>query len=260
MIATNRAHPQYRRKRALGQVGFMLGEKMQGVPVLGVREDRCYETPALQKAKDRAKEAWKKTQCFQPIALDTKTKAILNELHHSRMQIFETLATLSLSGPSEYSFEDDGGYEFIFKTELPGGRRWDQRCAAISCQVAVETFRKAIDEFQKLGLIWFETVRGRCTYIFINGLQKFVKTRWWRSIVDSDRREMKKRNDGASDSASKKSVSMVDTFPPLPASPRSLTSTVDVRAAESKTKKEGGTLEKIPIPADARALLEKYRA
>ena len=202
--------------------------------VLGVREDRTYETPALNSAKGRAKKYWKQAEAFGPIAFDSKTQAILNQEHKSVGQLFYVMARMSLSKPTEFTRHDGGAHGTMVLVEEPGGRRWDQRALAISAQMSVNTARKAMKRLQQLGLIWFETVLGRCTYVFVEGIRKFTRTAWWRSVIDSTAR--KKKISDASE-GQKKSVSTSDTFPPSPNVSRTLTSIVDVPTPESNTTK-----------------------
>lgn len=204
--------------------------------VLGVREDRCYETRALNTAKDRAIKYWKKAQAFGPVGIDPHTQGILNREHRSVARLFEVLTTMALSRETSFTRVEGNAHGRVF-VKKPGGRCWDQRSMAVAAQMAVNTARMAMKRLKQLGLLAVETSKHG-TYVLVKGFARFVNHRRWRAIFE--------RSAGLSSC-----VSVGDTFN-LP--PTDFSFTTDL-VNGGASQKEGGTSEKKTAPAFAKAFL-----
>lgn len=213
---------------------------------LGIR-DREFKTPALNAARKTAILTLTEMQKRSPVAIDPRIHALLNQEKKSVFKLYYMLAQAQLRGRSDF-IRSDGT---VFITDDPGGRRWAQRVMGMSAGLSTRIGRQALQRLVELGLADSEVSRGRCTYVFVKGLQKLAGSIWWRIVVQGFSRE--KKMVARAKKASEKSVSPSDTFLPLPSGRRSLTSNIDGPASESRDKKEG-------IPADARMFLAQIKA
>jgi hypothetical protein len=205
--------------------------------VLGIREDRTYKTPDLQRAQVKAKEYRLESFKRAPVGLDPETDAILNEQTPSIRSIFSCSVIMAFTGESDYSVSNpDGSRTTVIVPE--GGRRWGQRALAICAGVSVNTARKALARLEELNLLVVRRIQGVGTHVTVAGFKKFTRSKFWRAVLERKPRSEKTKR-----------VSKIDTFLPRSASQRSLSSTVDVQSTSPGDQKEGDTSEKVRIRA-----------
>lgn len=173
-------------------------------------------------ARKKAKKFWKKAQSFAPVAPDPKTIEALKNEHHTVSKLFQILATMALSGRSDYLRKDGTVHGTRVIVDKPGGRRWDQRSMAATANMAVGTIQKALRRLRELGLVFLETSRKWGTFVLIHNFERFSNPRLWRSVVGPPKPS---QNSG---------VSVDDTFTSVPQVNQFITSTVDVPDPQNK--------------------------